>query len=46
MFNPTRYSSGMLLNTFEMNGGGAAAPDAEGASGAARTDTGWSLVSG
>lgn len=31
----------MLLNAFERIGGGAAAPDAEGASGAARTDTAW-----
>lgn len=46
MFNPARYSSSMLLNAFEMSGGGAAAPDAEGASGAACTDTGWNLVSG
>ncbi|MGW3043103.1 hypothetical protein ACWC9T_24330 [Kitasatospora sp. NPDC001159] len=49
MFNRTRYSSHQLLNAFGMAGTVVAAPDAEGASGAAstdNTDTGWNVVSG
>ncbi|MEU4113172.1 hypothetical protein AB0F71_01555 [Kitasatospora sp. NPDC028055] len=49
MFNRTVYSSGKLLNVFEMMGDGFVAPDAEGTSGATNTDstdTGWNLVSG
>ncbi|MET9402175.1 hypothetical protein [Kitasatospora sp. NPDC002965] len=41
MFNLYRYSHDMLLNAFERQGGEATAPDAQGASGAARTDTAW-----
>ncbi|MFD5467649.1 hypothetical protein ACFWIQ_33265 [Kitasatospora sp. NPDC127059] len=49
MFNRYVYSSTQLLNAFEIMGAVCAAPDAEGASGAASTDstdTGWNLVSG
>ncbi|WP_188306599.1 hypothetical protein [Streptomyces sp. CBMA123] len=49
MFNRNVYSSAKLLNAFEITGAVCAAPDAEGASGAAstdNTDTGWNVVSG
>ncbi|MBV2154680.1 hypothetical protein [Kitasatospora sp. SUK 42] len=48
MFNRTAYSTPVILNAFEMTGVVNAAPDAEGAFGAANTDdkdTGWNLVS-
>ncbi|GAA3020792.1 hypothetical protein GCM10010519_57440 [Streptomyces lactacystinicus] len=45
MFNRYVYSTAQLLNAFEMRGV-AVAPDAEGASGATNTDTGWNVVSG
>ncbi|MFJ8626564.1 hypothetical protein ACIRD3_27535 [Kitasatospora sp. NPDC093550] len=46
MFNLTIYSSAEILNVFESRGVVFVAPDAEGASGATNTDTGWNLVSG
>ncbi|MFJ3214629.1 hypothetical protein ACIPLC_01695 [Kitasatospora sp. NPDC086801] len=46
MFKRNLYSSPIILNAFEMMGVMDAAPSAEGTSGAASTDTGWSFVSG
>ncbi|MFD8701548.1 hypothetical protein ACFV1W_02855 [Kitasatospora sp. NPDC059648] len=49
MFNRNVYSLAKLLNAFEIMGAVGVAPDAEGASGAASTDstdTGWNVVSG